>query len=424
MAENGDVKTKPSRKNMKFLQPAPPDAPPNLQRAASRYITVEPILMFMAIGTGVMISVLPQYLRYRVAMEQNVTLPDSGGGNNGTCVARNRSNPYYVRLQEVQAEVAFWQMVRSLCGTLPALFTAPLLGAWSDIVGRKLVMGLNAFGSVVYGICFILTYYLVLPIWTIPVGYCITGILGGSGLSIAQANAYLADVTNNENRLLRIAVFQSTFIAMMGLSNIAVGYLIRDYGFGPPLVMMCIAYALAFLYIIFPSCLIETVDTKENRAKKRNDESALNIMVGIKNDLICLFKTNTNLRRWRLCLLYFIDFMRETLESSSPLVIVYGLGPPFCWSSVAVSRYWMMSIFGSAIAVTVVTKGLSLCLPDIWNLQSSMVFNILYGYLHAFANSTIGLYIAGLVGCFRNISQPLIPAMLAKMVSDDEHGKT
>ncbi|XP_072018646.1 proton-coupled folate transporter-like [Amphiura filiformis] len=51
-----------------------------------------------------------------------------------------------------------------------------------------------------------------------------------------------------------------------------------------------------------------------------------------------------------------------------------------------------------------------------------MVFNILYGYLHAFANSTIGLYIAGFVGCFRNISQPLIPAMLAKMVSDDEHG--
>ncbi len=30
---------------------------------------------------------------------------------------------------------------------------------------------------------------------------------------------------------------------------------------------------------------------------------------------------------------------------------------------------------------------------------------------------------AGAIGCFRNIIQPLIPAMLAKLVSDDEHGK-
>ncbi|XP_072045658.1 lysosomal proton-coupled steroid conjugate and bile acid symporter SLC46A3-like [Amphiura filiformis] len=219
-----------------------------------------------------------------------------------------------------------------------------------------------------------------------------------------------------------MALLQSARGIMLGVSNVAVGFIIRDFGFGPPILVMCISYSLSFLYVFFPSCLIETVDRHDNRTKKRNDESELSIMAGVKNDLICLFKTNTNLRRWRLGLLYLIDFMREILESSAGLVIIYGLGPPFCWSSVLVSGYWTIILFGSSIAVTVGTKGLSLCLPDLWNLQSSMVFNILYGYLHAFANSTGGLYIAGFVGCFRNISQALIPAMMAKMVSEHEHG--
>ncbi len=175
MATENKEKGKSTRKNMKFLVPAPSDAPTNLQRAYSRYITVEPIIFLLAIGAGAMISVFPQYLRVRIADDMNVTLPNTDGGMNNTCVGRNRSNEYYVQLQEVQAEVAFWQMVQGLCGNLPSLFVSPLLGAWSDVIGRKVVMGLNLFGFLVYAVGFLLVFHLELPIWIIPATFCITG---------------------------------------------------------------------------------------------------------------------------------------------------------------------------------------------------------------------------------------------------------
>ncbi|XP_072018504.1 proton-coupled folate transporter-like [Amphiura filiformis] len=306
-------KTKSSRKNLNFLQPAPPDAPPNVQRAASRYITVEPALLLIMIGLIATFLILPQYLRYRIARQLNVTLPDSGNGLNGTCVGRNTSNPYYVRLQEVQAEVAYWQMITILSGSLPALFVSPLLGAWSDIVGRKVVLGLDTFGLGCYDAGLLRTYHLTLPICVIPVSYFFSGLTGGLGLLMAQAFAYLSDVTNNENRLLRIAIMMGLNSIAGGLSQISVGYLIRDYGYGPPLWMAFIAVCMALVYIVIPQLLIETVDRSGKRAEEQNDKLWASFIDGVKS-LKLLFKDNNRLRRWRLVLLYLIDFMREILE--------------------------------------------------------------------------------------------------------------
>ena len=169
------TKNKSSRRNFKFLVPTPPDASPNLKRASSRYITVEPIMWLIMAGFGVVIQVFPQFMRFRIALENNVTLPN-GGINDSSCVDRNTSNPYYVLLQEVQAEVAYWQMIQELCHRLPAIFVSPILGAWSDIVGRKIVLALTTFGFVIYGLAFLLAFHLMLPIWVLPLGFGLTGM--------------------------------------------------------------------------------------------------------------------------------------------------------------------------------------------------------------------------------------------------------
>ena len=165
----------------------------------------------------------------------------------------------------------------------------------------------------------------------------------------AQAYAYLSDVTNDENRLLRIVVLTTARGVTQGVTNLAVGYLIRHYGFGPCIWLMTVSSFTALMYVVIPWFLIETVDRKGEITKKQNKESIKSMLVRVSDDLISLFKINTNMRRWRLGLLFVIDFMRELLESSSTLVIIYGLGPPFCWSSVMVSGYWMIVIFGASI---------------------------------------------------------------------------
>ena len=106
MAEttNDGGHTKHSRMNMTFLTPASPDAPANLQRASKRYITVEPIAFCLMISFGCIVVVLPQYLRVVIAEQRNIPLPNRNRAN-GSCVAVNTSNPYYIALQDIQAEV-------------------------------------------------------------------------------------------------------------------------------------------------------------------------------------------------------------------------------------------------------------------------------------------------------------------------------
>ena len=104
-----------------------------------------------------------------------------------------------------------------LAATYPAfqLIGAPVLGRWSDIFGRKKVLLLSNVGTSVGWILFLFalllpfeksfsidiaffgTFVIVLPLLILFLARAIDGITGGN---ISIANAYLADVSSDENR--------------------------------------------------------------------------------------------------------------------------------------------------------------------------------------------------------------------------------
>ncbi|XP_072048697.1 proton-coupled folate transporter-like [Amphiura filiformis] len=335
---NDEVKSKPSRKIMTFLQPAPPGSPPNLQRAASRYVTVEPILLLTAVGFGVVTSVLPQFLQYTIAIEQNVTLPEDNGGINGTCVEQNTSDPYYRRLQEVQAEVSYWQMVISMCGTLPSIFVSPFLGVWSDRRSRKEILGFILLGYLVFMVGFLLVHYLMLPLWVLAVAKFIEGLTGGTMLLAAQCTAYISDITNKENRLLRIAFAFTMPSIGIGSTQVAFGYLIEDYGFAG-------------------QCYFAA----EDRAS-----------VNTGHETSLSFKWS-----W-------------TLASNASAVV----------GSVNCARFGFT--FFDSLFFVFQLRPFTFIQTSWWSVPQSAL--------------------PALLGCLRGISGPLIPAMMAKLVSEQEHG--
>ena len=153
--------------------------------------------------------------------------------------------------------------------------------------------------------------------------------------------SYIADVTTSENRLLRLVVALNTNGIAVGITQLAIGYLIDDYGFGPALWIAAIAYFLALLYIIIPPFLIETVD----RDRTKTESKKINPLSNLKS-FIVLFQNNTHLRSWRLGFLYLIQCMIKMINNAAlSLVLVYGLGPPFCWSSVLVAGYSALITF-------------------------------------------------------------------------------
>jgi MFS transporter, DHA1 family, tetracycline resistance protein len=104
-----------------------------------------------------------------------------------------------------------------LAATYPAfqLIGAPLLGRWSDIFGRKKVLLLSNVGTSVgwilflfalflsvekpfsINIAFIGTFAIIVPLLVLFLARAIDGITGGN---ISVANAYLADLSSDENR--------------------------------------------------------------------------------------------------------------------------------------------------------------------------------------------------------------------------------
>src|SRR6188472_1704573 len=104
-----------------------------------------------------------------------------------------------------------------LAATYPAfqLIGAPVLGRWSDIFGRKKVLLLSNAGTSVgwilflfalflpfeksfnINIAFLGTFVVIVPLLVLFLARAIDGITGGN---ISVANAYLADLSTNENR--------------------------------------------------------------------------------------------------------------------------------------------------------------------------------------------------------------------------------
>src|ERR671930_1901690 len=104
-----------------------------------------------------------------------------------------------------------------LASTYPAfqLIGAPVLGRWSDIFGRKKVLLLSNVGTSVgwilflfalflpikksfdIDIAFIGTFVIIVPLLVLFFARAIDGITGGN---ISVANAYLADISSDENR--------------------------------------------------------------------------------------------------------------------------------------------------------------------------------------------------------------------------------
>lgn len=92
---------------------------------------------------------------------------------------------------------------------------APLLGAWSDKIGRKKVLLISQFGTLLSWLIFLLAFYLpveklftiesnflgeimfTLPLVVVLIARSLDGLTGGN---ISVANAYLSDITTEKDR--------------------------------------------------------------------------------------------------------------------------------------------------------------------------------------------------------------------------------
>jgi len=166
-----------------------------------------------------------------------------------------------------------------LAATYPAfqLVGAPILGRWSDIYGRKKVLLLSNVGTAIGWILFLValvvpfeetfsinlisfgTIVVVVPLLFIFLARAIDGITGGN---ISVANAYLSDISSDENRSKnfgKMAISSNLgFILGPALAGILAGTV-----YGPILpVLAALLLSLVTLFVIW--FLLRESKTKSN----------------------------------------------------------------------------------------------------------------------------------------------------------------
>ncbi len=141
-------------------------------------------------------------------------------------------------------------------------FFSPILGSWSDRIGRRPILFFSILGSAV-GYLFI---GFAFSLWMLYLGRIIAGITGGN---ISTAQAYIADVTTRENRAKGMGLFG----AMFGLGFIfgpAIGGILSRYGIQVPFFFaaaLCLLNAV-LVYFILPESVKLNADAPQIRKNR------------------------------------------------------------------------------------------------------------------------------------------------------------
>ncbi|XP_072040955.1 proton-coupled folate transporter-like isoform X4 [Amphiura filiformis] len=109
-------------------------------------------------------------------------------------------------------------------------------------------------------------------------------------------------------------------------------------------------------------------------------------------------------------------------EVQTTISSLYGLGPPFCWSSVTLGYFNVVSMVFGAIGLLVGSKLFSLCLEDYWILQIAYLFGGLSNLFLAWAPTTPMFFLGAVLGCPKGMEAPVLNSIISKLVSPHEQG--
>ena len=309
----------------------------HVDKAKTRWITVEPIILLAFVGIGSFSTIRAEYLQQRIAKDvYNYTYPTD---SNGSCGITNTSDPDYIIQQKIQHETANWSVYFSICSTFPLIFSAIVIGKWSDIKGRKAAMLVPLFGMVVQSSVYLAVIYLHLPMPLLYIAEIASGLTGGSPLLTSVALAYVADITTIEQRTFRVVMVETCLIISVGVGQLANGYLIAAKGFDPSFYLLLSCQITAILYTIIPKLLYESIELNSS------GESFSSQMSKLFHGIFDLYKNNEDNRRWRLLLInaIFVPIILLIYGYTSTIPL-YVIGQPFCWSSVLVGIFNAVSI--------------------------------------------------------------------------------
>lgn len=388
-------------------------------------ITVEPIL-----ACYVMPSVLSALATQNLYLEKACRVNLGFDHNICDALTKRQTANYTFEEEAVQtlvASVAGWKTVLQSflpCGIL--IF----LGAYSDRVGqRKFCMLLPIVGEFLTSIGLIINTYFFheLPVEVAAVTEAIFPALTGGWFTMFMGVfSYIADVTTEEQRTLRIGIVNLFYSLGVPVGAALSGILVRKIGLYGVFSLSATLYVMSFFYGFYR---IKEVKRDDLSVKKSaNCCEWLRTFFDtqyVKDTLMVAFKPGPNNRRLRVIMLVVVLCVVIGPIYGEMSVMYLFTRYRFNWNEVDFSMFstyaMCTSLVGTLFSVGVFSHLLKF--DDAIIGVISCTSKILSGFMYAFATKTWQIYIAPLIEIFNGTSFIAMRSMVSKLVERDELGK-
>ncbi|XP_037938509.1 tetracycline resistance protein, class A-like [Teleopsis dalmanni] len=389
-----------------------------------RNITVEPMLACY-IMPSVLSSLATQNLNLEKACRVNMNYGDT------VCDALTRRETANYTLEEetvqqmVARMVAWKTIIQSLFPCLLILFW----GSWSDRHHRRkpciLIPIVGEFiGIVGLMLC---VYYERTPMQVVALAESIAPSLSGGWFTMLMGVfSYIADITTEEQRTLRVGILNVCFSVGVPIGMAFSGVLLKKIGFYGIFSISATLYLLSFFYGLF--YLPESRPKPEKSAEISERKSLLRDFFDKKHVVDTFkvaFKRGENQRRKRVILLMIVVMIVIGPLHGELTVTYLFTRYRFNWNEVDFSIFSTFALLTGLVGVLFCVGVLShkLRIDDALVGVISSTSKILSGFVYAFATVPWHMYLGGVVEIFNGTSFIAMRSIATKLVNKDELGK-
>uniref|UniRef100_A0A673HK94 Hippocampus abundant transcript 1 protein n=1 Tax=Sinocyclocheilus rhinocerous TaxID=307959 RepID=A0A673HK94_9TELE len=293
-------------------------------------------------------------------------------------------------------------LVQGVKGLLSFL-SAPLIGALSDVWGRKSFLLLTVFFT-----CAPIPLLKISPWWY----FAVISVSGVFAVTFSVIFAYVADITQEHERIMAYGMVSATFAASLVISPAIGAYLSQVYGDS---LVVVLASAIAMLDI----CFILVAVPESLPEKMRPASWGAPISWEQADPFASLRKVGQDSTVLLICITVFLSYLPEAGQYSSFFLYlqqIMGFSPESVAAFIAVLG--LLSI----VAQTVV---LSLLMRSIGNKNTILLglgFQILQLAWYGFGSEPWMMWAAGAVAAMSSITFPAVSALISRTADPDQQG--
>ncbi|KAG5672986.1 hypothetical protein PVAND_003070 [Polypedilum vanderplanki] len=388
-------------------------------------ITIEPMLFCYNIPCA-LTTLANQNLYLEKACRVNL------GYNETVCdalTARDTAN-YTVEEKAVQQLVVSMQGWRSIIHSLLPCLMILFWGSWSDRHGkRKPCMFIPLIGEITATFGMILnTYFKSWPMEIAAINDSLFPALSGGGFLMQLGTfSYMADITTEEDRTLRIGFVNLCPSVGYPIGLAVSGILLKLIGFYGIFFLAAMFNILAFFYCIFyvKESPMKVQVQKKSKAQKKNFIIDFFDMEHIVETFRVAFKKGENQRRLRVSVLLIVVMVIMGPLFGEYSVFYLFTRYKFNWSEVEYSFFIsyavVVSLIGTLFAVFVFSKLLKF--DDSIVGIIALISKITASFVYLLATKSWQFYVAPLVEFVSGSSFIAMRSIASKLVKSDELGK-